>query len=177
MPLLRITYQRGAITDSQKVKLAEELTPVLLVGEVGTDSQDGRDASFVLFHEMDARSEWFVGGKPDLDAPKGGRFLLEIWYLEGAATPSEKSEVHSKMNDILSDVLEVDGTFPNRMKAWWVIINEVTEGAWGAGGATVGIEAANEALGGSADRAEYFERYLAAKQKANDTHGYPTERV
>jgi phenylpyruvate tautomerase PptA (4-oxalocrotonate tautomerase family) len=176
MPLLRITYQRGAITDSQKLKLAEELTPVLLVGEVGTDSQDGRDASFVLFHEIDARSEWFVSGKPDLEAPKGGRFLLEIWYLEGAATQSEKSEVHSKMNDILSDVLGVDGTFPNRMKAWWVIINEVTEGTWGAGGSTVGIEAANEALGGKTDRAEYYERHLKARQKLIDTNGFPTER-
>ena len=80
------------------------------------------------------------------------------------------------MNDILSDVLEVDGTFPNRMKAWWIIINEVTEGTWGAGGVTVGIEAANEALGGKADRAEYYERHLTARQKLIDTNGFPTER-
>lgn len=176
MPILRITYQRGTLTDSQKYQLAEELTPVLLVGEVGTDSQAGREATHLLFQEMDASSEWFVGGKPDFNSPKGGRFILEAWYLEGAATQSEKSIVHSQMNEILSKVIGVDGSFPNRLKDWWIIINEVAEGAWGASGVTVGIEAANEALGGSAGRSEYFNRYLSAKQKVAGTFGFPTVR-
>jgi phenylpyruvate tautomerase PptA (4-oxalocrotonate tautomerase family) len=176
MPLLRITYHRGTLTDKQKVQLAEELTPVLIEGEVGEDNPAGRALAYILFHEMDPRSEWFVGGKPDLDAPKGGRFLLEIWYVEGAATQAEKSVVHSKMNEILANTIGVDGTFPNRLTDW-IIINEVTEGAWGASGVTVGIRAANEALGGSEQRAEYFERFLSAKQRANEAHEYPTERV
>lgn len=177
MPILRITYQRGTLTDSQKFKLAEKLTPVLLVGEVGTDSQTGREATHLLFQEIDAGSEWFVGGKPDLNSPRGGRFILEIWYLEGAATQSEKSIVHSKMNEVLTEVVGVDGSFPNRLKDWWIIINEVTEGSWGASGVTVGIEAANGALGGSENRSEYFNRHLAAKQKVVETFGFPTERL
>lgn len=176
MPILRITYQRGTLTDSQKSKLAEKLTPVLLVGEVGTDSQAGREATHLLFQEIDASSEWFVGGTPDLNSPRGGRFILEIWYLEGAATQSEKSTVHSKMNGVLTEVIGVDGSFPNRLKDWWIIINEVAEGSWGASGVTVGIEAANGALGGSANRSEYFNRHLAAKQKVIETFGFPTER-
>lgn len=177
MPILRITYQRGTLTDSQKFQLAEELTPVLLVGEVGTDSQAGREATHLLFQEIDASSEWFVGGKPDLNSPKGGRFILEVWYLEGAATQSEKSIVHSKMNEIFSKVIGVDGSFPNRLKDWWIIINEVEEGSWGASGVTVGIEAANGALGGSPNRSEYFNRYLAAKQKVVETFNFPIERI
>jgi phenylpyruvate tautomerase PptA (4-oxalocrotonate tautomerase family) len=177
MPILRITYQRGTLTDHQKSQLAEELTPVLLVGEVGRDTPDGREATHLLFHEIDATSEWFVGGKPDLNSPNGGRFILEVWYLEGACTQAEKSLVHSGMNEILSRVVGVDGAFPNRLKSWWVIINEVTEGAWGASGVTVGIEAANSALGGSESRSEYFNRHLAAKQKMIDTLGFPTERI
>lgn len=175
MPLLRITYHRGTLTDAQKVLLAEELTPVLIAGEVGQDNPAGRALAYVLFHEMDPRSEWFVGGKPDLDAPKGGRFLLEIWYVEGASTQREKSSVHSKMNAILAKIIGVDGNFPNRLTDW-VIINEVPEGAWGASGVTVGIREANEALGGSPNRSEYFERFLAAKQRVSVEHGYPTER-
>jgi phenylpyruvate tautomerase PptA (4-oxalocrotonate tautomerase family) len=177
MPILRITYQCGTLTDAQKFKLAEELTPVLLTGEVGRDNPDGREATHLLFHEIDASSEWFVGGKPDLSSPKGGRYILEIWYLEGAATQPEKSIVHSKMNAILSNVIGVDGSFPNRLKSWWIIINEVAEGAWGASGVTVGIEAANGALGGSESRSEYFNRHLVAKQKVIDTFGFPTERI
>jgi len=176
MPILRITYHRGSLTDAQKMQLAEELTPVLLAGEVGRDNPEGRALTYVLFHEMDPRSEWFVNGKPDINAPKGGRFILEVYYVEGASTQAEKSVVHSKFNDIMARIINVDGTFPSRLTDW-VIINEVREGAWGAGGVTVGICAANEALGGLPDRSEYFERFLAANQSVIEKHGYPTERI
>jgi phenylpyruvate tautomerase PptA (4-oxalocrotonate tautomerase family) len=176
MPLLRITYQRGELTYAQKSQLAEDVTPVLIAGEVGHDNPAGRALAYVLFHEMDPKTEWFVGGKPDVNAPKGGRFLFEIYYVEGASTQAEKSEVHAKMNDIIARTLGVDGRFPNRLTDW-VIINEVPEGAWGASGVTVGVATANEALGGSPDRAEYFERFLAAKHRAADTHGFPVERA
>jgi len=176
MPLLRITYQRGALTKAQKAQLAADVTPVLLIGEVGRDSAQGRAATYVLFHELDPATEWFVGGEPDSSAPKGGRFLFEIWYLDGAATQSEKSHVHAQMNDIIARTFDVDGTFPNRLGDW-VIINEVLEGAWGASGVTVGIAAANEALGGAPERSEYFDRFLSARQRASDAHGFPVERA
>ncbi|MFI0429314.1 4-oxalocrotonate tautomerase family protein [Mariniflexile sp. HMF6888] len=175
MPLLRITYHRGSITDSQKNQLAEKLTPILIEGEVGQDNEQARALAYVIFQETDPRSEWFVGGKPDINAPKGGRFLLEVWYVEGAATQSEKTIVHRKMNEVLSNVIGVDGTFPNRLTDW-VIINEVKEGAWGASGVTVGVKEANEALGGSEGRAEYFQRFLSAKQSLFKEHGFPSER-
>ena len=38
MPLLRVTYQKGTLTHEQKLQLAEELTPVLVAGEVGVDN-------------------------------------------------------------------------------------------------------------------------------------------
>lgn len=176
MPLLRITYQRGALTQAQKDQLAADVTPVLVAGEVGEDNPAGRALAYVLFHEMDPKTEWYVGGKPDVDAPKGGRFLFEIWYVEGAATQAEKYDIHAKMNAIIARTVGVDGEFPNRLTDW-VIINEAPEGAWGASGVTIGVAAANEALGGSPDRAEYFERHLAAKRRAAETLGFPTERA
>ncbi len=176
MPLLRITYQRGALNEEQKQKLAEEVTPVLVAGEVGVDNPAGRALAYVLFHEMDPKTDWFVGGKPDTGGPQGGRFLFEIYYVEGASTQSEKSLVHARMNEIIARTIGVDGAFPNRLTDW-VIINEVPEGAWGASGVTVGVKAANEALGGAPDRAEYFERHLAAKKRASDQHGFPAERA
>lgn len=176
MPLLRMTYHRGSLTDAQKVRLAEQLTPILIAGEVGEDNPAARSLAYVLFHEMDPRSEWFVGGKPDTTPPQGGRFLLEIWYLEGASTQREKSAVHAAMNEVLSGVVGVDGSFPKRLTDW-IIVNEVPEGNWGASGVTVGIRAANEALGGAPARADYFERFLTAKQHAKDAHGFPVERA
>jgi phenylpyruvate tautomerase PptA (4-oxalocrotonate tautomerase family) len=176
MPLLRITYQRGTLDQAQKARLAAEVTPVLLVGEVGSDTPQGRAATYVIFEEKDPATEWFVGGEPDNQAPVGGRFLFEIWYLEGAATQTEKSNVHAKMNDIIAGAFGLDGSFPNRLGDW-VIINEVPEGAWGASGATVGIAAANDALGGAPERAEYYERHLAAKRRVAENHAFPVDRA
>ena len=176
MPLLRITYHRGALTDAQKSRLAREVSPILLEGEVGRVIPEGMKLSYVLFQEVDPRSDWFVGGEPDLDAPQGGRFLFDIWYLEGASTRAEKSEIQRKMNEIIAKTVGVDGSFPNRLTDW-VIVHEVPEGAWGASGVTVGIAAANEALGGSTSRAEYFERYLDAKKSVEAAHNFPLERA
>ena len=111
MPLLRITCQRGVLTHEQKLQLAEELTPVLVAGEVGVDNPAGRKGAHVLFYELDPETEWFLGGKPDTNAPQGGRFILEVKYVEGAATQSELSAVHSKMNEIVGRVLGVRRQF------------------------------------------------------------------
>lgn len=61
MPLLRVTYQKGTLTHEQKLQLAEELTPVLVAGEVGVDNPAGRKAAHVLFYELDPKTEWFLG--------------------------------------------------------------------------------------------------------------------
>jgi phenylpyruvate tautomerase PptA (4-oxalocrotonate tautomerase family) len=177
MPLLRVTYQRGTITHEQKLKLAEGLTPVLVAGEVGVDNPAGRKGAHILFHEMDTKTEWFVGGKPDTNAPAGGRLILEMLYVEGAASQSEKSIVHAKMNEIIGEVLGVDGSFPGRALDWWVIIREVSDGDWGASGQTVGVRQANTLLGGAPERAGYFEQVLAAKKRQLAAHGYPVERA
>jgi len=177
MPLLRVTYQQGTMTHEQKLKLVEELTQVLVAGEVGVDNPAGRKGAHILFHELDPKSEWFLGGKPDTNAPKGGRFILEVTYVEGAATQADKSMVHGKMNEAIARILGVDGTFPSRATDWWVIIREVEEGDWGASGQTVGVRQANVLLGGAPERAGYFEQVLAAKKREKAAHGYPEERA
>src|SRR5271167_1917293 len=102
MPLLRITYQRGAFTDAQKAQLAEELTAAILIAEVGADTPAGRAVAYVLFDEIDPKTSWFVGGKPDLDAPKGGRFLFDVVYPVGAAPQIDKTALHARINAIIA---------------------------------------------------------------------------
>jgi len=150
---------------------------VLVAGEVGVDNPAGRKGAHILFQELDTKTEWFVGGKPDTNAPVGGRFILEVLYVEGAATQSDKSVVHTKMNEAVACVLGVNASFPSRATDWWVIIREVPEGDWGASGQTVGVRQANALLGGAPERAGYFEQVLAAKKRAKAAHGYPEERA
>ncbi len=177
MPLLRVTYQQGTVTHEQKLKLVEELTAVLIAGEVGVDNPAGRKGAHILFYELDPKTEWFCGGRPDADnAPEAGRFILEVQYVEGATTQSEKSMVHAKMNEALAKVLGLNGTFPSRALDWWVLTSEVKNGDWGASGQTVGVREANALLGGAPERAGYFEQVLAARKRELAAIGYPEER-
>ena len=172
MPLMRITHQRGALTDMQKAGLAEELTAAMLIGEVGADTAAGRAVAYVLFDEVDPRTSWFVGGKPDLDAPKGGRFIIDIIYPFGSTPQAEKSVLHGAVNDVIARTFDVDGTFPKRATDW-VLIHEIVDGNWGASGATVGIAEINQVAGGSPERSAYFEPLLAAQRRMHAAHGFP----
>jgi phenylpyruvate tautomerase PptA (4-oxalocrotonate tautomerase family) len=172
MPLLRITHQRGAISDAQKATLADELTAAILVAEVGADTPAGRSVAYVIFDEVDPKTSWFVGGKPDLNPPKGGRLLFDIVYPVGASPQHDKSELHAQINAIVARTFDVDGAFPNRASDW-VLVHEVPDGNWGASGVTIGIREINQVAGGAPERAEYFEPLLAAQQRVREVHGFP----
>jgi phenylpyruvate tautomerase PptA (4-oxalocrotonate tautomerase family) len=172
MPLLRITHQAGAFTQAQKERLAAELAGVLLVAEIGNDNATGRSLEHIIFHEIDAKTSWFVGGKLQESAPTGGYFIFDVVYPFGAAPQAAKTQLHKDINDVVAGVLGVDGAFPNR-SGDWVLIHEITEGNWGVSGVTVGIHDIHSATKGSADRIPYFESLLSAQKQMFDTHGYP----
>ncbi len=174
MPLLRITHQRGALTEAQKARLAEELTSAILVAEAGADTPAGRALAYVLFNEVDPKTSWYVGGKPDMEPPKGGRFLFDVVFPVGASTQADKTALHETINRIIANTLDVDGTFPNRASDW-VFVNEVPNGNWGASGQTIGIREINRVVGGAPERSEYFEGLLAAQERVREAHGFPSE--
>lgn len=171
MPLMRVTHQRGAITEAQKARLAEELTAALLIGEVGADTPAGRAVAYVLFDEVDPKTSWFVGGKPDLEAPKAGRFLVDIVYPFGSTPQAENTALHAAINDIISRTLDTD--VASGRGTDWVMIHDVADGNWGAGGNTVGIAEINQALNGVPERKDYFEPLIAAQRRMQAAHGYP----
>jgi len=172
MPLLRITHQRGAFTDAQKAALAEELTSAILVAEVGADTPAGRAVAYVIFDEVDPTTSWFVGGKPDLVPPTGGRFLFDVVYPVGASPQADKTKLHATINGIIAKTFGVDGSFPNRAGDW-VLVHEIADGNWGASGQTIGIREINQVAGGGPERAEHFEPLLAAQQRLHAAHGFP----
>ncbi len=174
MPLLRITHQRGALTEAQKAQLAEELTSAILIAECGADTPAGRSLAYVLFNEVDPKTSWYVGGKPDVNPPKGGRFLFDVIYPVGASKQSDKTALHATINRIIANTLDVDGTFPQRA-CDWVMVHEVDDGNWGASGQTIGIREINQVVGGAPERSEYFERLLSAHERLRQAHGFPAE--
>ena len=172
MPLLRITHQRGVFTDAQKAQLADELTHAILLAEVGSDNTASRSAAYVLFDEVDPRTSWFVGGKLEETPPVGGRFLFDVFYPSGAASQEHKTQLHKNINESVSRVLGVDGTFPYRAGDW-VFIHEITEGNWGASGQTIGVADIYQFTQGDLTRSSYFEPLLAAQKRMREAFNYP----
>ena len=172
MPLMRVTHQRGALTPEQKARLAEELTHAMLIAETGVDNEEGRSVAYVVFDEKDADGEWYVGGKPDAGAPTGGRFLFDVVFPVGASDQAAKTELHRAINASVADILGVDGTFPQRAGDW-VLINEIVDGNWGVGGATVGIQEIAGIVKALPERAAFYDSLLAAQQRVREAHGFP----
>jgi len=172
MPLLRVTHQANAFTDTQKAQLAEDLTHAILVAEIGNDNPTARSLAYVIFQEIDPKTSWYVGGKIQETAPQGGYFIFDVVYPFGAADQAAKTQLHKDINDIVARVLEVDATFPNRAGDW-VLIHEITEGNWGVSGQTVGINDIHSVTQGSPERIDYFKPLLASQKQMLDAYNYP----
>lgn len=172
MPLLRITHTAGAFTNGQKDQLAEALTHAVLIGEQGVDNEAARSVAYVIFHEVDAKSSWYVGGKIEQIPPKGGRFIFEVVFPVGAANQTVKNQLNKDINDIVARILDVDGTFPNRIGDW-VLLTEITEGNWGVSGQTVSVRDVHQVMQGAPERVDYFEPLLAAQKQLLEAHNFP----
>lgn len=172
MPLLRVTHQAHAFTDAQKAQLAEEFTHAILMAEIGNDNPTARSLAHVIFQAIDPQTAWFVGGKIQETAPQCGYFIFDVVYPFGAADQAAKTQLHRDINDIITRVLNVDGTFPNRAGDW-VLIHEITEGNWGVSGQTMGIKDIHSVTQGSPERIDYFLPLLDAQKRMLETYSYP----
>ena len=169
---MRISYQRGAITAEQKARLADELTHVMLIGEIGEDTPHGRPVANIIFTAVDPDTDWFIGGKIETSQPKGGRFMIDVIYPVGAAPQAAKTELHRSVNEIIARVLGVDGTFPNRAGDW-VMIHEIRDGNWGASGVTVGTPEIAAFLQSKGQRAPFTKAVLDAEKRTRQAHAFP----
>ena len=136
MPLVRITYPRGALTPEQKRQLASALTELVLEVEVDAATDTGRMVTLVHFNEA-AADDWAVGGQ--LRSTAGGapdHFIVDLIVLAGLLDGERRGDAHRRVTEAFRKVCGESGDplLPLRV---WVLVHEVREGGWGAGGHTV----------------------------------------
>jgi phenylpyruvate tautomerase PptA (4-oxalocrotonate tautomerase family) len=135
MPLVRITYPRGALTREQKGQIAEALTEIVLDAEVDAVTDAGRMVTVVHFNEA-APDDWAVGGtlrSPAADGPN--HFIVDLIVLQGLLEGARASDAHRRVTDAFRRACgDADPMLPLRV---WVLVHEVRESLWGAGGQTV----------------------------------------
>lgn len=176
MPIIELHHPADALDALAKQRLATALTDVLLRMEGGAATSGGRGFATVIFRPV-ATGDWWVGGRSDdtfVTAP--GRFLAHVTIPEGYMSQAHKSEVHADVTAAITAVVDPAGNGP--ATGIQVVIDEVPEGNWGAGGATISLAHIADVVGLPKDgeRWRWVEAYFAAKAREDAAAGYPADR-
>lgn len=176
MPVLQLYHPQGALDSARKAALAAKLTDVLLTMEGNARTEGGYGFATVLFTPV-AEGDWWVGGRTDatyVTAP--GKFLARVSIPEGYMNQAHKTEVHAA---VTAAVLSVAGgaNDPKQGGSVQVILEEVAEGDWGAGGRTISLATIADKVGlpKNGERFKWVEAYFAAKARERAAAGYPAD--
>jgi phenylpyruvate tautomerase PptA (4-oxalocrotonate tautomerase family) len=97
MPLVRITYPRGALTPARKRDIAASLTDIVLDAEVDAVTDMGRMVTVIHFQEV-AADDWAVAGvlRSSADAAAPDHFVVDVVVLEGLLEGARRTDVHRR---------------------------------------------------------------------------------
>lgn len=172
MPIMDVRYPAGRLDAAGRQALAERLTDVMIQMEGGANTEGGRAFATVLLTEV-AAGYWFVGGRADgTHVSPSGPFLVHVSIPEGYMDQPTKSGVQA---DVTAAILATVGAEPKDGHSVQVILDEVGEGNWAAGGQTISLASIADTVGLSKDggRFAWVRGYFAAKARAFAAAGYP----
>ena len=147
MPVVRVTYPRGALSPAHKRQIAASLTDIVLDAEVDTITEAGKMVTVIHFLEAPAE-DWSVAGQLRSDAGGGpDHFIVDVVVLEGLLDGARRTAVHERVTNAFREAFGEGGDplLPFRV---WVLIHDVSEGSWGAGGRTVSAFDVAQFIGG-----------------------------
>src|SRR6202161_4671967 len=176
MPIMDVCYPAGRLDKTTKATMAEKLTDVLIRMEGGANTHGGRAFATVLFTEV-AEEDWWVGGRTDGKfVSASGKFLIHVTIPEGYMNTARKTEVHVW---VTAAIMQVMGTKSDAAagSSIQVILDEVPEGNWGAGGHTISLESIADSVGmrKDGDRFAWVRSYFEAKARQLTAFGFPSD--
>jgi phenylpyruvate tautomerase PptA (4-oxalocrotonate tautomerase family) len=145
MPMIELTFPRGAIAPEAREELLEELATKLLAAEQAPDTEFFRSITWVYANEIDP-ADLAVGGRP------GGepRFRVRVTVPDGALSDRRKGVL---VDSVTQAVLRAAGLGAGEGLRVWTLIHEVPDGNWGAAGQQVRYQQLVEAAAAERNRA------------------------
>jgi len=131
MPMIELTLPQGALNKTAQDALMERLTFTLLRWEGAPEDSDAAKSVSWGFVDERPTATLYQGGRPQPPQPL---YRITITLPAGALDDERKSGL---VAEATKHVLEADGAGADDADAAmrvWVIIREVTDGNWGAGG-------------------------------------------
>ncbi|MYZ44735.1 tautomerase family protein [Schauerella aestuarii] len=174
MPVIQVYYAAGLLDTARKSTLSQSLTEVMLTMEGGARTAGGLAFASVLFTEVPA-GDWWVGGcSDDTFVSKPGRLMARVTIPEGYMSQAHKTEVHIAVHAAMMQSL---GAHDSDGAGVLVVIEEVTEGNWGAGGHTISLASIADSVGLPKDGERYawVQSYFAAKARQFAAAHYPVD--
>jgi len=129
MPVFELTYPEGALEPQDREKLLEDLTTALLRAERAPDTEFFRNITWSYVHELPTGSV-LAGGRP-VSEPT---FKIDVTTPEGALSDRRRQEL---VEAVTAAVSEAAGLGTEDALRIWVLMHEVAEGSWGAGGQVI----------------------------------------
>jgi phenylpyruvate tautomerase PptA (4-oxalocrotonate tautomerase family) len=145
MPMLELTYPKGAIAPDAREKLLEELATKMLAAEKAPDTEFFRSITWVYANEIEPEA-LAVGGRPAGEP----RFRVQVTVPDGALSDRRKGILVDSFNKAILRAAGLDESGGIRV---WTVINEVPDGNWGAAGQQVRYQQLVEAAAAEREKA------------------------
>jgi phenylpyruvate tautomerase PptA (4-oxalocrotonate tautomerase family) len=132
MPLIEVTYPAGALEPEARATMVDTLTTKLLRAERAPDTEFFRSITWAYVHEL-----------PDFAVNASGRpvsepiFRVDVTTPQGALNDKRRAEF---VDEATKAVFEAAGLGEADGLRVWVLLHEVDEGSWGAGGHVIQFE-------------------------------------
>ena len=125
---------------------------------------------------MTGAGDWWTGGETgDAYVSPPGPFLVHVSIPEGYMNAAHKRDVQAWVTEAILGVTSAPGTDAGH--SIQVILDEVPEGHWAAGGRTISLANIADSVGLSktGSRFAWSKGYFAAKARARAAAGYPAD--
>lgn len=125
MPLIQVNVPEGTLNEDQKDSLIRELTETVLRVEGAPDNRRSRSIAWAFLNEI-KKGTWAIGGV----SHNSLKYLVHLSVPAGSLNKTRKEqmaqEVYKTLANTSSDTLKPAEA--------WVIIHEIPDGNWSAGG-------------------------------------------
>jgi phenylpyruvate tautomerase PptA (4-oxalocrotonate tautomerase family) len=155
MPFIRVNCPKGALTAEQKAKLAPRLVQALIRQEIDPVTEIGTAATGFFYNEVDVEN-CFPGGVPLTEHPEKMFWTVEAFVAASYFSQPRRDEMQTDIAKAFVDILGDDGSVMQRdditIKPSWlmrlhVVVIEIPEGSWGAGGQTIDTDKISKLIG------------------------------
>ena len=132
-----LTYPQGALDRDTRDALVGDLTTALLRAERAPDTEFFRDVTWAYVHELPGEHV-LAAGRP-VEKPT---FKIDVTTPEGALSDRRREEFVVAATKLVCEAAGIPED--ETLKRVFVLMHEVAEGSWGAGGAVVRFQALRE---------------------------------